>query len=130
MGRRDHPQPSSGVTGFRASTRAGPAAGSPATMGISATTAIVIHLGSQAPTPASTAGPDPASVAHGPGETLLTGTTAAKVTAAAKTAVPGGTIIRVETDSEGAAYEAHIQKADGSFVTVKLDQNFNVTDTI
>jgi hypothetical protein len=73
---------------------------------------------------------DPATMAHGPGETLLTGTTAARVAAAAKAAVPGGTIIRVETDSQGAAYEAHMKKADGSYVTVKLDKNFKVTGTV
>jgi hypothetical protein len=73
---------------------------------------------------------DPARVAHGPGETLLTGTTASRVTAEAKAAVPGGTIIRVETDSDGAAYEAHMRKADGSYVTVKLDSSFKVTSTI
>jgi hypothetical protein len=72
----------------------------------------------------------PADLRHGPGETLLTGTTADKVKAAALDAVPGGTVIRVETDSEGSPYEAHIQKPDGSFVTVKIDENFNVTDTI
>jgi len=65
---------------------------------------------------------------HGaPGETLLTGTTAAKVKAAALKAVPGGTIIRVETDSEGSPYEAHMRKADGSMVTVKIDKSFKVT---
>jgi hypothetical protein len=79
---------------------------------------------------AAPSGMDPAKVAHGPGETLLTGTTASKVKAAAQAAVPGATIIRVESDSEGSAYEAHMQKADGSFVTVKLDKSFNVTDTI
>ena len=73
---------------------------------------------------------DPATMAHGPGETLLTGTTAAKVTAAAKAAAPGATIIRVETDAQGAAYEAHMKKADGSYVTVKLDKSFNVTSTV
>ena len=68
---------------------------------------------------------------HGaPGEMLLTGTTAAKVKAAALKAVPGATVIRVETDSEGSPYEAHLQKADGSVVTVKIDKNFNVTQTI
>ena len=72
---------------------------------------------------------DPAEVAHGPGETLLTGTAASKVTAAAKAAVPGATIIRVETDSDGAAYEAHMRKADGSYVTVKFDKNIKVTST-
>ena len=72
---------------------------------------------------------NPATMTHGPGETLLTGDAAAKVTAAAKKEVPGATIIRVETDSDGAAYEAHMQKADGTFVTVKFDKDFNVTGT-
>jgi hypothetical protein len=73
---------------------------------------------------------DPAAVGHGPGETLLTAAKAAKVTAAAKAAVPGATVVRVETDSDGAAYEAHMQKADGSFMTVKLDKSLTVTDTV
>ena len=39
-------------------------------------------------------------------ETLLTGDTAAKVRQLALTKVPGGTIVRVETDADGnAAYE-------------------------
>lgn len=66
---------------------------------------------------------------NGTKEELLTGDTATKVTAAALAAVPGGTIQRVETDAEGAAYEAHMTKADGSQVTVKFDTNFNVTAT-
>ena len=41
------------------------------------------------------------------GETALTGTTAAKVKAAALAKYPGATIERVETDSDG-VYEAHI----------------------
>lgn len=82
-------------------------------------------------TPSGTSGnpPNPARVAHGPGETLLSGTPAAKVKAAALAAVPGATVIRVETDSAGAAYEAHMIKADGSDVTVKLDSAFKVTAT-
>lgn len=71
--------------------------------------------------------PNPATLAHGPGETLLTGTTADKVKAAALAAVPGGTIIRVETDSAGSPYEAHITKSDGATVTVKIDTSFAVT---
>jgi hypothetical protein len=70
---------------------------------------------------------DPATVAHGPGETLLTGTTATSVQTAALAAVPGGTIVRVETDSAGSAYEAHVKKPDGTYVTVKLDNSFKVT---
>ncbi len=74
-------------------------------------------------------GMNPATVRHGPGETLLTGTTASRVTAAAKAAVPAATVIRVETDSGGATYEAHMRKDDGSIVTVKLDSSFHVTAT-
>ncbi len=103
-----------GVAGAASST-------SPAATG-TATTAT-------ATAPANAPAGDPAAVAHGPNETLLTGTAADKVTAAAQAAVPGGTIIRVESDSGGATYEAHIKKADGSYVTVKLDASYNVTAT-
>ena len=59
-------------------------------------------------------------------ETLLTGDALAKVTAIAKAKVAGGTIVRVETDADGvAAYEAHMTKADGSPVTVYVDNDFN-----
>jgi uncharacterized membrane protein YkoI len=65
---------------------------------------------------------------HGnPNETVLTGSDASKATAAALKAVPGGTVNRVETDSGDAVYEAHMTKADGTLVTVKMDKNFNVT---
>ena len=60
-------------------------------------------------------------------ETVLTGDTATKVEAAAKAKVPGGTIVRVETDADGhAAYEAHMTKADGTPATVYVDKDFNV----
>jgi hypothetical protein len=37
----------------------------------------------------------------------------------------------VETDSGGGgAYEAHMQKADGSYVTVQFDKNLKVTGTV
>jgi hypothetical protein len=64
---------------------------------------------------------------HGPGETLLTGSAASKARSAALAAVPGATVLRVETDSGPAAYEAHLRKADGTLVTVKLDSSFHVT---
>jgi hypothetical protein len=85
-------------------------------------------------TTASTARPSapPGANAQDPGgnqrsdETLLTGDALAKVTAIAKEKVPGGTIVRVETDADGnAAYEAHMTKADGTPVTVYVDSNFN-----
>jgi hypothetical protein len=65
--------------------------------------------------------------ANGKTETLLTGDDLTKATAAAEAAVPGATAQRAETDAEGAAYEVHMTKSDGSIVTVKLDSNFAVT---
>jgi hypothetical protein len=59
-------------------------------------------------------------------ETPLTGDALTKVTDIAKAKVPGGTIIRVETDADGnATYEAHMTKADGTAVTVYVDKDFN-----
>jgi hypothetical protein len=60
-------------------------------------------------------------------ETPLTGDSLAKVTQLAKAKVPGGTIVRVETDADGhAAYEAHMVKADGTPVTVYVNKQFEV----
>jgi uncharacterized membrane protein YkoI len=65
--------------------------------------------------------------ANGITETALSGDDLTKATAAAQAAVPGATIERVETDAEGATYEAHVTKTDGSEATVKLDASFTVT---
>jgi hypothetical protein len=102
-------------------TIAGAATGSSGSSGSSSSTTAAAAATNNAP--------NPATVSHGPGETLLTGTTADKVKAAALAAVPGGTIIRVETDSAGSPYEAHVTKADGTQVTVKIDAAFKVTAT-
>jgi len=60
-------------------------------------------------------------------ETLLTGDAATKVRDLALAKVPGGTIVRVETDADGnAAYEAHMVKADGTPVTVYVSKAFAV----
>ena len=41
--------------------------------------------------------------------------------------MPGGTIVRAETDADGhAAYEAHMTKPSGTPVTVYVDKDFNV----
>lgn len=80
--------------------------------------------------PAPNGSIDPATLTHGPGETLLIGATASKVEAAALAEVPGGTIIRVETDSAGSPYEAHVRTSDGSIVTVYVDKDFTVTSTV
>ncbi len=60
-------------------------------------------------------------------ETPLSGDALAKVTQLAQAKVPGGMIVRVETDADGhAAYEAHMTSAAGSPVTVYVDKQFDV----
>ena len=84
---------------------------------------------SSASSPPAMAAPDPQNPWGGQrsDETLLTGDTAAKVEAAAKSKVPNGTIVRVETDADGhAKYEAHMTKADGTPVTVYVNEQFQV----
>ena len=77
-------------------------------------------------TPTAHTGPHQA---NGITETILTGDDATKVQAAVLAAQPGATINRMETDADGAVYEAHVTLADGSDATVKLDANFTVTAT-
>lgn len=79
-----------------------------------------------APEPSSTSSSEAKSTGRS-GETELTGTTADRVRAAVLESQPGATIHRLETDADGAAYEAHITKADGTRATVKLDEGFVVT---
>ena len=100
----------------------------------SSTTTPAASSTSQAPPAGGQQGPrgnfDPTKgghMANGITETLLTGDTADKVKAAALAAVPGGTVQRAETDAEGSPYEAHMTKADGTNVTVKVDSGFKVT---
>ena len=60
-------------------------------------------------------------------ETPLSGDTAAKVKQAASAKVANATIVRVETDADGnAAYEAHMVKADGTPVTVYVNEQFEI----
>jgi len=91
--------------------------------------------GSTGAAPPSASGPGrPGPGGPGPGgaqpmrsdEKLVTGSTLTTLRAAALKAVPGGTIIRVETDAGDGVYEAHMKKADGSLVTVKFDKNLKV----
>ncbi len=60
-------------------------------------------------------------------EQAVSSSVAAKLEAAALAKVPGATVIRAETDAGDAAYEVHLKKADGTLVTVKLDDSFAVT---
>jgi hypothetical protein len=61
-------------------------------------------------------------------ESLLTGDTAAQVTAAALATYPNATIARVETDSDG-VYEAHVVTTAGDRIIVQVGQDFTVTGT-
>ena len=65
--------------------------------------------------------------ANGITEQPLTGDVADKARAAVLAEYPDATIQRMETDAEGAAYEAHILQADGTPATVKLDDSFTIT---
>jgi uncharacterized membrane protein YkoI len=73
---------------------------------------------------------------HGgnPNEKALTGDDLAKATAAAKSAVSGGTVERASTEDSaentGGAYEVHVTKTDGSQVSVLLDSSFKVIKTV
>ncbi len=80
-------------------------------------------------TPGGAGGQGGPHQANGKTEEVLTGDTATKVEAAVKAAQPDATIERMETDADGATYEAHITKADGTRATVLLDANFTVTET-
>jgi uncharacterized membrane protein YkoI len=70
---------------------------------------------------------------HGQAEKELSGTTAGKVKAAVLAKLPGATVERMSAEDPaektGAAYEAHVTKADGTHVTVLLDKNFKVLST-
>ncbi|MEA2270024.1 MAG: hypothetical protein QOC64_2634 [Solirubrobacteraceae bacterium] len=64
----------------------------------------------------------------GPRQEALTGTTAAKVKAAALDKVPGGTVLRSEKGGPGnAAYHAHVRRSDGSEVVVLVNSSFEAT---
>jgi len=110
-----------GSASAQTGTTTAPAASTPAAPASPATPETPDHAG--APRDPSKGG----HVANGITEKVLTGDAATKAKAAAQAAVPGATIERVENDAEGAVYEAHMVKADGSHVTVKLDANFKVT---
>jgi uncharacterized membrane protein YkoI len=64
-------------------------------------------------------------------ETVLTGDTLAQVQSVALAAAgSGSTLVRAETDADGnAKYEAHIKQADGTYVTVYVDESFKVVKT-
>ena len=60
------------------------------------------------------------------GPQALTGATAEKVKSAALARVKGGTVLLVHADRDG-GYEAHVRKADGTMVEVRVNRSFRVT---
>jgi hypothetical protein len=100
--------------------------------GALAATSSASAAGTSTPSTATPAAPGPrapadTATAVRAGEKAQTGTILATLKAAALKAVPGGTVYRVETDADGAVYEAHMTKADGTHVTVKFNKSFAVT---
>jgi hypothetical protein len=104
----------------------------PSRLAVTAAIAAGVAVGSYGIASAASSGSGSSSAAppwghHRSDETPLTGDALARVTALAKAKVPGGTIVRVETDADGsAAYEAHMVKADGTPVTVYVNKQFQV----
>lgn len=116
-----------GAAGIASAATSSTATSTPASASAGATAPAA---GSQGTRPAGSA-QDPATMAHGPDETLLTGTDLQTATAAATAAVPGATIIRAETNSSGTSpYEVHMKKSDGTYVTVELNSSFGVITTV
>ena len=108
------------------------AASSDTTSAATTTTLQSVPAGAAA---SGTASSGTAQAPRGPGgatpvrsdESTLSVALTAKLKAAALTAVPGGTVVRVESDAGDATYEAHMTKADGDVVTVKFDASGAVT---
>ncbi len=119
------PAPSVGNAGAQTD----PSTTAPATTAPGATTAPTDPSVNPVPAPAPGERPagKPGRGGHGPRGEALTGDTADKVTAAAQAAVPDGTVDRVESAPDATTYEAHVTKADGSRVVVKIDSTFAVT---
>jgi uncharacterized membrane protein YkoI len=73
------------------------------------------------------AGAAAAVASNDDGDHTVTGSQAARATAAALAATEGGTANSVERDSEnGATWEVEVTKPDGTTVDVRLDQTYQV----
>jgi uncharacterized membrane protein YkoI len=73
------------------------------------------------------AGAAAAVASNDDGDRPVTGSLAARATAAALAATNGGTANSVERDSEnGATWEVEVTKPDGTTVDVRLDRNYQV----
>jgi hypothetical protein len=76
--------------------------------------------------------PGPSAPAPSQGEQLdeavLADDVLEKVKALALDELPGGTVIGIEADADGAAYVAHMLNADGTPTTVYVDESFEFLD--
>jgi hypothetical protein len=61
-------------------------------------------------------------------ETLLTDDVLETVKEIALDELPGGTIVGIEADADGAGYLAHMLNADGTPMTVYLDASFDFVE--
>ncbi|MCW2965968.1 MAG: hypothetical protein JWO17_3220 [Actinomycetia bacterium] len=61
-------------------------------------------------------------------ETLLTDDVLETVKEIALDELPGGTIVGIEADANGAGYLAHMLNADGTPMTVYLDASFDFVE--
>ena len=104
------------------------AAGALLLAGFGGGAAVAIGGSASAATGTGTATSSGSSTSGHAGETPLSGTTAAKVKAAALAKYPGATIDRLETDSDG-VYEAHVTTKAGADVIVQVGKAFTVTGT-
>jgi hypothetical protein len=61
-------------------------------------------------------------------ETVLPDDVLEKVESIALNELPGGTVVAIEGDAEGAAYVARMLDVDGTAMTVYLDESFDLLD--
>ena len=112
-----------GATAFGANAAQSSSSGSGSTLAYDSATTAPSGSGSA---PSGRPGPGGADPVRSD-EKSVTSAQDATLKAAALKAVPGGTVIRIETDAGDGVYEAHMKKADGTLVTVKFDKNLAVT---
>lgn len=109
-----------GIIAGTLTANADPSSGSSGSSGTTSTTAPAPDPGGRPPM--GLGGPAPVrSDESTPSDDIV-----ATLTKKAEAEVPGGTVIRVETDAGDGAYEAHMTKANGRPVTVKFDKNLDV----
>jgi uncharacterized membrane protein YkoI len=69
------------------------------------------------------------AVASGDNEGSITGPDADRAGRAALDATGGGTVLEVERDDGGAAWEVEVRTPDGAVIEVRLDESFDVVSS-